>query len=161
MDIKNNSLYLFLYDSNNILKKCANLFNHGDTYFYRVIALQLRILLCDTAYRHNRVEDISLVQIIYPNAKFFPLYKNGLTDRLLPKILLSTWLNQELYSDPTITIRNLIRLVCDQDGGAHVDIKSRSRLNKFNDYPNVICKLGNYVSSEIDILNRMNSGFNA
>ena len=96
--------------------------------FYRVIALQLRLLLCDSTRRHNQTVDISLVPQIAPEMKFHPLNSNGEFDQSQPPLPLDEWLAQPLpvKAVSQVTIRALIRQVCDQDGGAHVDRRAET-----------------------------------
>jgi hypothetical protein len=118
----------YLRDSAAILGRSLELARSGEPWFYRVAALQLRLLLCDTTHRHNDVVDIALVPRLRPDLRLpSPLDPA----QILP---LSEWLEIELplrekqSSGPALTIRQLIRRVCDQDGGAHADPRPRAGL---------------------------------
>ena len=105
----------------NILKNSLELYQRGETAFYRVMAAQLRILLNDTTRRHGRVYDLSLLPLLIPDLKLPVPPAPGLETGSLP---LDKWLELELkIAEEPISIRQLVRRVCDQDGGAHVDPK--------------------------------------
>ena len=110
----------------NILKNSLELYQRGETAFYRVMAAQLRILLCDSTRRHARVCDISLLPLLIPDLKLPVPPALDLEPGSLP---LNEWLDLELkIAEATINIRQLVRRVCDQDGGAHVDPKPKTGL---------------------------------
>ena len=92
--------------------------------FYRVAALQLRLLLCDTTRRHYRVVNIAVLPQLFPG---LDLPEVGPGGKRLP---LKDWLAQPVpgQADQALTIRQFIRRVCDQDGGAHVDFKPEAGL---------------------------------
>lgn len=115
----------YLIDSLNIIRHSLKAIEGGHPEFYRVIALQLRLILCDTTRAHDEIIDISLIRQVNPQVK---LHLPGLDNsRMIP---LDEWLSSPLPGSgiPTITIRDLIRQVCDKDGGAHVDIRGKSTL---------------------------------
>jgi hypothetical protein len=96
---------------------CLELVGAEKPEFYRVAAAQLRLLLCDTTRRHGQVADISLARRLWPDLRLPTLgAKIETVETDLPLI---EWLAQPVPGG--ITLRRLIRLVCDQDGGAHVD----------------------------------------
>jgi len=90
------------------------LYRQGDDAFSRVAAVQLRILLCDTTRRHNRMESLALLPRIEPQLNL-PNLSTGTF------MSIQAWLEQPLPAMPEMSVRDLIRRVCDQDGGAHVD----------------------------------------
>jgi hypothetical protein len=106
--------------------------------FNKVIAIQLRKLLCDT----HRGEDISLIRKINSCPKLYPVTNNfeklsddgsafinpsNLFDYSAPRIELNHWLNQVIYKIKlskklnNITIKNFIKHSANKSGGAHVD----------------------------------------
>jgi hypothetical protein len=117
-------LLAYARDSLEILRYSLTLFKHGQRPFYRVVALQLRLLLCDTSRRHNQIIDIAVLPQIIPD---LDLPVVGAGGKRLP---LKDWLAQPIPGQPdqALTVRQLIRLVCDQDGGAHVDFKPEAGL---------------------------------
>lgn len=106
-------LRAYLEDSLHILTASLEQVENGAAPFYRVVALQLRLLLCDSSRRHNRLEDSSLAEQLFPD-----LALPALTPPHAP-LPLAQWLEQP--AAPGLSVRQLIRRVCDQDGGAHVD----------------------------------------
>ncbi len=131
-------------DALKILETSLELFEQGRAEFYRVAALQLRLLLCDTTRRHNRVVDISLARRLWPGLQLYALNPNGQFDSTLPPLLLSEWLAQRLLpeSSPAVTLRALIRRVCDQEGGAHIDLKPQAGLQGVPDVSGWVRKAG-------------------
>lgn len=107
-------------DAVEILRRCTQLYDHGETLFYRVMAVQLRLLLCDTTRLHHAPLELSLAPALFPDIALPPL-AGGET---LP---LPIWLEQVVTTSggTRLTVRQLIRQVCDQDGGAHVDRRGR------------------------------------
>ena len=134
-----------------ILSTSLDLVKQGHTEFYRVVALQLRLLLCDTTRRHNRRLDISLVTQLWPGLQLYPLNPQGQFDPASAPLLLEKWLAQTLpgYTGLSITLQTLIRRVCDQDGGAHVDFRPVAGLRDVPDVPGWICKIGAEVARAI------------
>lgn len=118
--------------------------------FYRVIALQLRLLLCDSTRRHNQTVDISLVPQIAPELKFHPLNALGEFDSTLSPLPLKGWLAQPLpvKAVAPMTIRTLIRQVCDQDGGAHVD--PRTAMQFIPEAAGWMVRIGHYVLERLE-----------
>lgn len=123
-------LAAYLRDSVAVLRRSLDLARSGEPWFYRVAALQLRLLLCDTTHRHNDVVAIALVPRLFPD---FHLPSPLDPAQVLP---LAEWLEISLLSEQVLpagqalTIRQLIRRVCDQDGGAHVDPRPNAGLPK-------------------------------
>jgi hypothetical protein len=114
----------------------------GEHVFYRVAAVQLRLLLCDTAFRHGRHEDISLIPILAPNFRLSPF---TLKDQQGSDVDLQTWLDAPTGLNTDLTIRQLIRRVCDSDGGAHVEIKPLAGLPDNEDTSQWIIELGRFL----------------
>jgi hypothetical protein len=128
----NTSLQTYARDSLEILRQSVDLYQQGHIEFYRVAALQLRLLLCDTTHRHNQIVDIALLPRLAPGLKLAKIGMKGINNPDLPLLTLRDWLSQPLplETNPPVTIRQLIRQVCDQDGGAHVDLKPDSGLEE-------------------------------
>lgn len=152
-------------DALKVLDGNIRLYRRGEKECYRAAAVELRLLLCDTARVHNRVTDISLVLRLRGEVKLHPfaeragasrdsLSGNNLFDRTRSPLTLAEWLAQVLPQDgsrPPITLRSLIRLVVDQDGGAHVDPKPNSPLRGWPDRDAWIVAVGEYVSETLRI----------
>jgi len=134
----------------NVIARSLSEIEKGYPEFYRVIALQLRLLLCDSTRRHNQTVDISLVPQIAPELKFHPLNSLGEFDLNLPPISLEDWLAQPLpiKSNSPVIIRTLIRQVCDQDGGAHVD--QRAEMLFVPEATRWIVRIGRYVLERLE-----------
>ena len=123
-----NLLQSYLRDSLSILARSVNLARGEMPAFYRVAAVQLRLLLCDTTRRHGDIVNISLLPRLVPRVALHPLGERGFDHARAP-IPLAEWLEQALPLVETndhgeqepLTVRRLIRRVCEQDGGAHVD----------------------------------------
>lgn len=113
-------------DAVNILERSIELYKTGQPGFYRVVAVQLRILLCDTTFRHNQQEDIAIVPILFPSLQLHRLDEAAQPILTGPTFSLADWL--DLPADPAsgLSLRQMIRRVCDVDGGAHVDIKPQA-----------------------------------
>jgi hypothetical protein len=139
-------------DALKILNTSLNLIDNRQPEFYRVAALQLRLLLCDTTRRHAQMVDISLAKRLWPDLRLHPLNALGHFDANLPPLLLDDWLMQVLPGDASrsITLRQLIRRVCDQDGGAHVDLKPRAGLHRIADVSAWIYKIAAEVISALE-----------
>jgi len=114
-------------DAINILEQCVRLYEEGHESFYRVAAAQLRILVCDTTFRHDRQVDIAIVPTLLPDLRLRPFTISGGSDE---SVDLQTWLDSPSGFLEAMTIRQLIRRVCDIDGGAHVDVKPLAGLPK-------------------------------
>lgn len=139
-------------DALEILRTSSALVRQGQTAFYKVIAVELRLLLCDTTRRHGRVVDISLLPQLVPDLRLPPLPRYlepgaALTDELS----LEQWLEQEVRSpggDP-VTLRRLVRLVCDQDGGAHYDPRAASPLKELDDVPELLAEMADVLVARL------------
>ena len=138
-------------DSINILEGSLKMIDSGNVAFYKVVAVELRSLLCDITRRHNKIINISLALRLAPNLTLHPLGQNGSFDHALPRIPLDEWLQQPIPTGltPPITIRDLIRKVCDQQGGAHVDPKPDFQLPDEVDTAAWITTIGSYVAPEL------------
>lgn len=135
---------MYGWDAWRILATSLELIEQVRPEFYRVAALELRLLLCDTTRRHSRTVDISLARRLWPDLRFYRLNAQGQFDAGLEPLALDSWLAQVISCGAgcTITLRELVRRVCDQDGGAHVDPKARAGLQGVEDVPGWICKIG-------------------
>jgi len=154
---KKNYLQLLqdIVDSLQILKINIENYDNGEKVVHKVIAVQLRILLCDT----NRGRENSLLPKLIDNPKLHPMQKmphleeikkdtsrrllffdtgtyssgsNRITnifDKSSQKISLRNWLDQYIF-DFTITLKKLIKSVANKAGGAHVDCNLDDTLRK-------------------------------
>lgn len=113
-------LLIYARDAAAILQRSIELYDAGVTAFYRVMAVQLRLLLCDTARLHDAPLDLALAPRVFPGLRLPPVGPDGQFDQQTAPLALEAWLEQPLPG-PGMTLRRLIRQVCDQDGGAHVD----------------------------------------
>ncbi len=112
-----------------ILEGNLRLYSQGAPECYRVLASQLRLLLCDTNRVHDRLVDISLVPRVLPDlrlAALQPVPPAGGPLRFQPgpgTLSLAAWLAQEIPGPGgrPVSLHELIRTICEQDGGAHVD----------------------------------------
>ena len=147
-------------DALKILETSLELVGQGRTEFYRVAALQLRLLLCDTTRRHNRVVDISLARRLWPQLQLYAFNPQGRFDPSRPQLPLSEWLAQRLPLSAAqgVTLRSLIRRVCDQEGGAHVDLKLQAGLQEVQDTSGWVCKAGVEALRAIQALERAREG---
>lgn len=115
-------LRAYAVDALRILRRSLDLVEAGETAFYRVAALQLRLLLCDSTRLHNQMIDTALLPRVAPGLRLPALDQNG--QALDGALALEAWLEQELVIGAgRMSVRRLIRAVCDQDGGAHVDTR--------------------------------------
>jgi hypothetical protein len=111
--------------------------------FNNVVAIQLRIILCDTFFdrKQKTVIDNSLIRKINSEPKLFPISENyieldekgslfipgELFDYSKPMIELETWLEQVIYKISLgqklheLSIKDFIKLFANKGGGAHVD----------------------------------------
>lgn len=118
-------LRVYAADALRILRRSLDLVEAGETAFYRVAALQLRLLLCDSTRLHNRVIGTALLPRIIPGLHLPVLDPHGQAQA--GDLALQAWLEQELeIGGGRMSVRHLIRAVCDQDGGAHVDMRGEA-----------------------------------
>ncbi|NPV76656.1 MAG: hypothetical protein HPY59_09825 [Anaerolineae bacterium] len=153
MDRENERAVAYLREAVGILQTSLELGRGKQPEFYRVVAAQLRLLLCDTTRRHNRMEDIALAPRAAPGWGLHPLVENRF-DASRERLPLADWLAQPLplgRDQARLTIRRLIRQVCDQDGGAHVDLKEwdAGDLDARREW---ILGIGEYVLGELEAL---------
>lgn len=122
-------LKAYTLDALSILQHCLEL--SGDCpAFYRVAALQMRLLLCDTTRRHGQVVSIATLPRLLPDLRLPAMDAAGRPDKRI-RLPLSEWLDTPLpTASAPVTPRQLIRCVCDQDGGAHVDLKPVANLRE-------------------------------
>jgi hypothetical protein len=151
-------------DALDILAENLRLYRSGAPAGYRVAAVQLRLLLCDTNRVHDRVVDIALIPRLFPEMRLDPPQISRGAD--LPgrirlsfptgpsKLSLQEWLAQEVpvRADRSIRLRELIRLICEQDGGAHVDPRAAGDLRSWDGRDELIANLGEYVLSVLQPL---------
>lgn len=139
----------YTQDALNILDHSLRLFDEGHESFYRVAATQLRILLCDTNFRHGKQEDIAVVPVLAPGIKLHLLDADAFPRLDSEPVDLQTWLNSPAGSGTDLTIRQLIRRVCDVDGGAHIDLKPEAGIRDQENARQWIIKIGKYISPRI------------
>jgi hypothetical protein len=139
-------------DALSLLEANLRLYRQGQHPCYRVAALELRLLLCDTTRIHSRMVDISLAGRLWPELRLHRL--SPAADRLEfesdpPSLDRTAWLAQPLLSPESspLTLRGLIRLVCDRDGGAHVDPRDGSPIPA--QAPGWIVDTGEYILGQL------------
>jgi hypothetical protein len=84
--------------------------------------------------------------ILFPDLKLLRLSEDCRPLLSEPKIDLQTWLDSQADPDSSLTIRQLIRRVCDIDGGAHVDIKPQAGISNQETARLWIIGIGKYIS---------------
>lgn len=136
-------LVRYAQDAVAILDQSIDLYAAGQMYFYRVAAVQLRLLLCDTTRRHEQIHLTALARRLWPDLRLPALGDDFSQPHSL---LLDVWLEQKL-PQTGLTLRQFIRHVCDQDGGAHVDLRQHTLLP--DQFPTAlwICNLGKIVTA--------------
>jgi len=119
------ALWVYARDAADILRNSIEMVQRGERAFYRVAAVQLRMLLCDTTRQHDAVVNIALLPRLYPDLVLPGLNEDGEFDDTLEPLPVETWLEQTVVLEDCgeQTLRQLIRRICDQDGGAHVDLR--------------------------------------
>lgn len=96
---------------------------------YRVLAVELRLLLCDRKREHNQWSDTAPVARLFPQLTWrAPLITNAdQPDHLSisdgPELSLAEWLESPIYASGgrRLNVRSLIKIICEKDGGAHAD----------------------------------------
>jgi hypothetical protein len=145
-------LIAYARDALRILEHNLALHRQGCLACYRVIAVELRLLLCDTTRRHGQVVDISLAPRLLPGLRLHPLSagRQTLFDLQGEPLPLVAWLSQKLSwpGGSQASLRDLIRAVVDQDGGAHVDLRAGAD-GETDFHPEVIVAIGEYVLGEL------------
>ena len=136
----------YLQDILTILNQSLALYHKGYGIFYRVMAVQLRMLLCDSTRRHNTIVSLSLVPRVYPALRLHFILEDGTFDLETANLSLDDWLKQPIGNGNPLTIRELIRRVCDQDGGAHIDPKCQAGLPEPDIAVDRIVKLSEYIT---------------
>lgn len=129
-------------DALNILEFSIRMYEAGNGGFYRVAAVQLRLLLCDTAFQHGKHENISLMPKLVPDLRLEPYAAQTQTNT---RVDLQTWLDGATGLKSSLSIRQLIRRVCDIDGGAHVEIKPLACLPENEDTSQWIVDISKYL----------------
>jgi hypothetical protein len=137
----------YAVDSLDILKVSMELSRGEHPEFYRVAAAQLRLLLCDTTRQHGQIADISLLGRVYPDMHL-PFSIGDLS--CLQELPLTEWRQQPLPLSPVLTIRQLVRQVCDLDGGAHVDPKKFSQMQADNARREWILKIAEMIIPTVE-----------
>jgi hypothetical protein len=135
-------LKAYTRDALGILGNCITLADRGQTSFYRGAAVQLRILLCDTTFRHDRHQDISIIPMQVPDLRL-RLMDQPAGDS--SEVDLQTWLDSPSGLVTGLSIRQLIRRVCDIDGGAHVEIKPLAGVPDNEDIRQWIIKVSKFL----------------
>ncbi len=146
-------LETYLLDALDILERSMALAYAEQPAFYRVAAVQLRLLLCDTTRRHGDIVNISLLPRLHPLFALHPPDAHSFDRSRLP-MPLAEWLEQLLPLTEIIdkgqpeplSVRRLIRRVCEQDGGAHVDLRPAAALPA-GEYRGWILRIGAEVLS--------------
>ncbi len=155
------SILQYARDALRILENNLRLYRQGEWECYRVVAAQLRLLLADTNRIHDRQVDISVVPRLFPDLALDRQVvidtsgEDGQT-RLefhpAPAALtLQEWLAQELpapWGKP-VSLRDLIRRVCEQDGGAHVDPRALADLRLWVERGEHIARIGEYIAGAL------------
>jgi len=132
-------------DAIHILEQSQALYAQGQTYFYRVAAAQLRLLFCDTVRRHGRMIPLALAVRLWPGLELPGLaWNQSESDRLS----VEEWLAQPI-PESGIIVKQFIRSVCDQDGGAHVDIRKHGHLPEGFPSAEWIFRLSGIVVAEL------------
>lgn len=139
----------YTLDAASILRHSVHLIESGEQSFYRVAAAQLRILLCDTTFRHDRVEEIAVLPILFPEMRLPSLNAEDSMDERY-QLSLEAWLDQPASSCSNLTVRQMIRRVCDVDGGAHVDPKPVHGIPQGCDQAEWILRIARILQPELD-----------
>jgi hypothetical protein len=138
----------YFWDSLRIIEVSLDLIEEGQPQFYRVIAGQLRMLLCDTTRVHEKVKDISLMVRLFPGIYLQPIGRKHRFDYDAEPLPLAKWLEQKLpIRNVNLTIRKLIRMVCEQDGGVHVDPRAAQAVSE-KEIKRWIILIGQYIAEE-------------
>ncbi len=139
----------YFWDALRIIEVSLDLIDEGQPQFYRVIAGQLRLLLCDTTRVHDKVKDTSLFSRLYPGIYLQPIGRRHQFDYDAEPIPLTKWLDQKLpIRNSSYTIRKMIRRVCEQDGGVHVDLRENPQTASPKEIRRWIIRIGEYIAQE-------------
>ncbi|HBF41820.1 MAG TPA: hypothetical protein DDW19_08680 [Anaerolineaceae bacterium] len=148
-DYSKKVLRQYTLDAASILRHSVLLIERGEQSFYRVAAAQLRILLCDTTFRHNQVEEIAVLPILFPDMQL-PALDPVLEGDQTRRMPLREWLDQPASSCSNLTVRQVIRRICDVDGGAHVDPKPVNGIPTGCDQVEWILRIARILQPELD-----------
>lgn len=144
--MEDRSLSDYLNGSLEIVRWNCEAYQRGCRACYRVLAGQLRILLCDHKREHNRWHNNSLVFLLFPEITIarlhedwpvhpnaHPVFPDQLTSTDTSRLPLQSWLEQIIVISPTrqMNIRNLIKLISEKDGGAHVDLTGQAWMDTY------------------------------
>lgn len=140
-------LLAYARDAVLILRQALERVENGQVYDYRVAAVQLRLLLCDTTRRHGQMLPTALAGRLWSDLRL-PAPAGAQPGA---GFLLEDWLELKL-PEGDFTIRQFIRRVCDQDGGAHVDFRRHARLPETFQSAIWICRLGELALAALDPL---------
>jgi hypothetical protein len=147
---KRDYLKAYLRDSLAILVESTRMARGGSPAFYRVVAVELRLLLCDSTRIHNEWVDISLVHQLYPQLKWQTEEWQEGTSK---SVKIPEWLELPAMADDPQhrTIRKLIRQICDLDGGAHVSLSDTSKMASARSIFNLL-RIADYVYLQLSLL---------
>lgn len=147
---KKSYLKTYLKASLSILAESIRLARESHPEFYRVVTLELRLLLCDSTRLHNEWVDISLVHQLYPNLKWST---EGWKDGTTQMVKIHEWLELPAMTDDPQhrTIRKLIRQICDLDGGAHVSLGDASQMATARSIYNLL-RIAEFVYMQLSLL---------
>lgn len=147
---KREYLKTYLQDSLSILAESTRLAREGSPAFYRVVAVELRLLLCDSTRVHKEWMDISLVSQLYPKLKWST---EGWGEGTSKFVKIPDWLELPAMTDDPQhrTIRKLIRQVCDLDGGAHVSLGDTSKMASARSIYNLL-RIADFVYLQLSLL---------
>lgn len=119
----------YLKSSLEIIRMNIDAYRAGCLPCYRVLAVELRLLLCDRKREHNQWKDIAPAARLFPHLTWHtPIIANtDRPDHLFiadgPELSLAEWLASPIYESGgrRLNIRDLIKIICEKDGGAHAD----------------------------------------
>lgn len=144
----------YIRDSLKLIRLALDEVARGEVPAYRIIAVQLRMLLCDRKREHNQMTDSALLPLVIPS-----VHLNALQPDLLP-MPLNDWLDQVIHlsENDSTTIREMIKTICERDGGAHVDFSGiavsdiAAVRRKYQEMGRVLCELSAPLVTEIEKL---------
>jgi len=89
----------------------------------------------------------TLFSKILPDLKLCEIDGSGYPRSDRASLSIKEWLQQKIILDQSspMTIREFIRQIYDQDGGAHYDPKYNRAFDQSNTYRQTIAKLGSYL----------------
>jgi hypothetical protein len=119
----------YLKSSLEIIRINIEAYRAGCLPCYRVLVVELRLLLCDRKREHNQWTDTAPVARLYPQLTWHaPIIISTDLPNHLPisdgtELSLAEWLASPIYEcgKRMLTIRDLIKIICEKDGGAHAD----------------------------------------